>query len=161
MAIAIDLDRLERDVPRDARLAIDTSAVIAYLHGGERASPAASWVFDGCLVTGRNPGLISAISVAELMVGPSKAGASAIATMEGFLRFFADMRIVSLDESVARAAARIRATTGLSLHDAAVVATALEAEATIIVTNDGHWQGALRASSLPIGVCLLREYATA
>ena len=57
MAIAVDIDRLERDIPRDARLAIDASAAIAYLHGGERASPAASWVFDGGIATGRNPPL--------------------------------------------------------------------------------------------------------
>ena len=161
MAIAIDIDRLERDIPRDARLAIDASAAIAYLHGGERASPAASWVFDGCIAIGRNPSLVSALTVAELLVGPAKIGATALATMEGFFRFFAELRVVPLDVPVARTAARIRATTGLALPDAAVVATALEHDADIIVTNDGRWQGALRASSMPVTVCLLADYARA
>ena len=160
MALAVDVDGLERDIPRDARLAVDTSAAIAYLHGGERASPAASWVFDGCMATGRNPAVMSAVSLAELMVGPSRTGASAIATMEGFFRFFADMQVVPLDENVAKAAARIRATTGLALPDAVVVATALEHEAAIIVTNDARWPRALAASSVPIAVCLLGDYAT-
>ena len=82
MAVAVDVDRLDRDIPRDSRIVVDTSAAMAYLHGGERASPAASWVFDGCLATGRNPALMSAVSLAELMVGPAKAGAPAVATME-------------------------------------------------------------------------------
>ena len=160
MALAVDVDGLERDIPRDARLAVDTSAAIAYLHGGERASPAASWVFDGCMATGRNPAVMSAVSLAELMVGPSRTGASAIATMEGFFRFFGEMHVVPLDENVARAAARIRAMSGLALPDAVVVATALEHEAGIIVTNDARWPRALAASSVPIAVCLLGDYAT-
>ena len=155
MAIAIDIDRLDRDIPRDSRIAIDASAAIAYLHGGERASPAASWVFDGCIATGRNPALISALTVAELLVGPAKAGATAIATMEGFFRFFAELRVMPLDGPVARTTASIRAHTGLALPDAAVVATAFEHEAPIIVTNDARWQRALRASALPVEVCVL------
>ena len=158
MAVA-DVDRLERDIPRDRRLMIDTSAAIAYLHGGERASPAAAWVFDGCLATGRNPGLMSALSLAELMVGPAKAGPAAEATMEGFLRFFSSMRIAQYEATTARATARIRASTGLALPDAAVVATALEHDAPIIVTNDARWQAALRTSSTPVTLCLLADYA--
>ncbi len=112
------------------------------------------------MATGRNPAVMSAVSLAELMVGPSRTGASAIATMEGFFRFFAEMHVVPLDENVARAAARIRATTGLALPDAVVVATAIEHEAAIIVTNDARWPRALAASSVPIAVCLLGDYAT-
>lgn len=160
MAVGLDIDRLERDIPRDSRLVIDTSAAIAYLHGGERASPAAAWVFDGCLATGRNAAVLSALSVAELMVGPSKAGAAALGTMEGFLRFFDEMRVAPFGELTARSAAGVRASTGLALPDAAVVATALEHDAALIVTNDARWPAALRASSFPVVVCLLADYAT-
>jgi predicted nucleic acid-binding protein len=159
LAVALDIDKLEADLPRDRRLVIDTSAAIAYLHGGERASPAAAWVFDGCLATGRNPAVMSALSVAELMVGPSKAGAAAMGTMEGFLRFFSGMRVAPFEEATARAAAAVRASTGLSLPDAAVVATALEHDAATIVTNDARWPAALRASSISVVVCLLADYA--
>lgn len=161
MALGLEVDRLDRDLARDARIVIDTSAAIAYLHGGERASPAASWVFDGCLATGRNPGLLSALSLAELMVGPAKAGSTAEATIEGFLRFFDALRIAPFDATTARGAARVRASTGLALPDAAVVATALEHDAPIIVTNDGRWPGAFRASSIQIAVCLLADYVAA
>ncbi len=159
MAIGLDVDRLERDLPRDARIAVDTSAAIAYLHGGERASPAASWVFDGCLGTGRNPGVMSALSVAELLVGPAKAGAAAEATIEGFFRFFSELRIAPFDPAIARVAARIRASTGLALPDAAVVATALDHRAAIIVTNDARWRVAVKASLLPVAVFILNDYA--
>ena len=160
MAVGLDIERLERDIPRDGRLVIDTSAAIAYLHGGERASPAASWVFDGCLATGRNPALMSALSVAALMVGPSKAGAAAMGTIEGFLRFFSEMLVAPFGAVTARSAAAVRASTGLALPDAAVVATALEHDAATIVTNDARWPAALRASAIPVVVCLLADYAT-
>ena len=161
MALGADADRLDRDIPRGSRIVVDTSAAIAYLHGGERASPAASWVFDGWLATGRNPGLMSALSLAELMVGPAKAGTSAVARMEAFLRFFEAMRIAPFAAGTARTAARVRASTGLALPDAAVVATALEHDAGIIVTNDARWPAALRATSIPVTVCLLADYVTA
>lgn len=159
MAVGGNLDRLERDVPRDGRLVIDTSAAIAYLHGRERASAAAAWIFDGCLATGRNPGLMSALSLAELMVGPSRASAAAESTMEGFLRFFDAMRIAPFDATTARTAARIRASSGLALPDAAVVATAVEHDAATVITNDARWPAALRASPVAMTVCLLRDYA--
>ncbi len=158
MALAIDAERLERDIPRDSRIAIDASAAIAYLHGGEQASPVASWVFDGCVATGRNPAVMSALTVAELLVGPSKAGAAALATIEGFFRFFSDIRVVPLEASTARVAARVRASAGLALPDAAVVATALEHDATIIATNDGRWKRGLDASSFRLEVRLIGEY---
>ena len=161
MAVNLDIERLELDVPRDRRIAVDTSAAIAYLHGGERASSAASWVFDGCLGTGRNPGVISALTVAELLVGPSKAGDAAMATLEGFFRFFSELHVAPLDGATARVAARVRASTGLALPDAAVVATALVHDAPIVITNDARWAGALRGSSLPVAVCLLKDYAGA
>lgn len=157
MAVGRIADRLEHEIPPDRRLAIETSAAIAYLHGGERASPAAAWVFDGCLATGRNPAVMSALSVAELMVGPSKAGAPAGATMEGFFRFFAQLEVVPLDASIARTAARLRASSGLALPDAVVVATALAREAAIVVTNDARWASAITMSDLAIEVCLLDE----
>jgi predicted nucleic acid-binding protein len=159
LAIGLDVARLELAVPRDARIVIDTSAAIAYLHGAERASPAAAWIFDGCLATGRNPGVLSALSVAELMVGPAKAGPAALATMEGFFRFFDQLRVAPFDLAVARSAARVRASTGLALPDAAVVATALEHDAASVITNDARWPPALRLSSIPVTVCLLADYA--
>ncbi len=160
MALTLALDRLERDIPRDARLAIDTSAAIAYLHGGERASPAGLWVFDGCLATGRNPGVMCALTVAELLVGPYRSGAAAVATMEGFFRFFEAIEVVPLDTAVARTAAQLRATAGLTLPDAAVVATALERDATMVITNDARWSRALAAASVPVEVRLLDDYVT-
>jgi predicted nucleic acid-binding protein len=159
LALTLDTDRLEREIPRDSRIAVDTSAAIAYLHGGEPASPAASWVFDGCFATGRNPGVISALTVAELLVGPAKAGDAAMATLEGFFRFFSDLHMAPFDGATARVAARVRASTGLALPDAAVVATALAHDAPIVITNDARWPGALRGSSLPVAVCLLADYA--
>ena len=52
-------------------VAVDTSAVIASLHGGEPASAAATWLFDRRIGQAQNSGLISAITMAELLVGPA------------------------------------------------------------------------------------------
>jgi PIN domain nuclease of toxin-antitoxin system len=79
--------------------------------------------------------------------------------MEGFFRSFAELRVMALDLATARTAARLRAQTGLALPDAAVVATALENEAPIVVTNDARWRGALQASSMSTAVCLLADYS--
>ena len=78
---------------------------------------------------------MSALSVAELIVGPSKAGAAALATMEGFLMVFAEMRVAPFGSSppiLPPASGHRRA----ALPDAAVVATALEHDAALIVTID-------------------------
>ena len=156
MAVAIDVDRLERDIPRDSRLAVDASAAIAYLHGGERAESVDVLGIRRLHRDGSQPG-------GDVRAhGRGAAGRSIEGgrrppwrPSRGFLRFFSEIRVVPLDGSTARLAARVRASAGLALPDAAVVATALEHEAPIIVTNDSRWQAALRASAIPIGVCLL------
>ena len=159
MAVGVDYARLERDLPPDARLVLDTSAVIAYLVGDEIASGAATWLFDGRIGQGRNPAILSAVTAAELLVGPFKRGRSAVATAEGFLQFFGEILIAPMDYAVARRCARIRADTGLAIPDAVVLATAMEHEAGIVVTNDRRWVAAAETTPLPVKVCLLASYA--
>ena len=88
MAVGAAYDRLEQFVPMGSRVAVDTSAVIAYLHGGEPASPAATWLFDGRIAQARNSAVISSITVAEILVGPIREGPAAAATADAFLGFY-------------------------------------------------------------------------
>jgi len=133
-------------LPKGASVLLDTSVVLAYLTGTEAVSGLATELVDRCLATGRNPGAISAVTVTELLVRPFRAGPSAVSTVEGFVRHFADLRILDVDYATARAAARIRAAAGLSAPDALIVAAFVVGRIDVLVTNDGSWPDRLGAA---------------
>ena len=81
---------------------------------------------------------ISALTYAEILVGPLRAGGRAVEVVE---RFAAQVRIVDLSPAIARLAAELRATRGLKLPEALIVATGLRLEADVIVTADARWKG--------------------
>ena len=81
---------------------------------------------------------ISALTYAEILVGPLRVGGRAVEVVE---RFAAQVRIVDLSPAIARLAAELRATRGLKLPDAVIVATGLRLEADVIVTADTRWKG--------------------
>ena len=86
----------------------------------------------------RNALAISALTYAEILVGPLRAGGWAVAVVE---RFAAQMRIVDLSPDIARLAAELRAARGLKLPDAVIVATGLRLGADVILTADARWKG--------------------
>lgn len=139
-------------LPGGASVLVDTSVVLAYLAGGEPASSDAEELFDGLVATGRNPALLSAVTVGEILVRPFRAGPAAVAIAEGFLRHFADMQIVSVDFEVAREAARIRASTNLAMPDALIVASARIAGADVVVTGDRSWRTRIDDLALGLGI---------
>lgn len=81
---------------------------------------------------------ISALTYTEILVGPLRAGGQAVEVVE---RFAAQVRIVDLSPAIARLAAELRATRGLKLPDAVIVATGLRLEADVIMTADARWKG--------------------
>lgn len=146
---------LEAAIPAGALLLVDTSAVLAYLTGTESSSPVAARIFDAFVATGRNPAALSMVTVEEILVRPFRRGSAAVATAEGFLRHFAEIRLVDVTYDIAREAARIRAETGLRTPDALIVATALVIEADILVTNDRSWPAAVETLASGLRVHLL------
>jgi predicted nucleic acid-binding protein len=56
-------------------------------------------------------------------------------------RLAAQTRILDVTASIARLAAELRATRGLKLPDAVIVATGLRHEAERILTVDARWRG--------------------
>jgi predicted nucleic acid-binding protein len=86
---------------------------------------------------------ISALTYAEILVGPLRVGGRAVEVVE---RFAAQVRIVDLSPAIARLAAELRATRGLKLPDAVIVATGLRLEADVIVTADARWKGIPRVA---------------
>lgn len=146
---------LERAIPPDTEILLDTSVILAYLNAREAASPAATVVIDDFVRTGRNRATISAVSVAETLVRPFAAGAAAVALLEGFLLHFPNLTIVGVDYEVARQAGRLRALGGLKTPDALVVATALSAGIPIVVANDARWASAIATAAPTITLCHL------
>ena len=63
-----------------------------------------------------------------------------MAIAEGFLRHFADLRIVPIDYQVAREGARIRASTNLPMPDALIIASARAGDADVLITGDRSWR---------------------
>jgi len=144
-------------IPAGAGILVDTSATLAYVTGTESASPAATHIFDAFLATGRNVGYVSMVSVGELLVRPFRAGPAAIATIEGLLRHFAEIRLVNVTYEIAREAARLRAASDLRMPDALIIATALEEKVDVLVTNDRSWPAALTSVAPGLPVCVLSD----
>ena len=151
--------RLEAQVEPGALVLIDSSVVLAYLAGAERTSPLATELLDGFIGSGRNAAALSAVTIGEILVRPFRAGAAAVSTVEGFVRFFGEIRIVDVDVAVGREAARIRAMTGLRMPDALIIASAVVAKADVLVTNDRTWATVLAAAAPGIRLCVLEELA--
>jgi predicted nucleic acid-binding protein len=129
--------------------------VLAYLTGTEPASPDATQLFDGFVATGRNPASLSMVTVQEILVRPFRRGPAAVATAEGFLRHFAEIRLIDVRYEIAREAARIRAATGLKTPDALIIASALIADIDILVTNDRSWSAAVTDLARDLDVLVL------
>ena len=134
---------------------VDTSVVLAYVAGGEPTSTLATLLFDAFTATGRNPTALSAVTVAEILVRPFRAGSPAVATAEGFLRHFGNLRLIDVTYVVAREAARIRAHTDLAMPDALIVASAAVGKVDVLVTNDRSWPGRLERAMPDLPVVVL------
>jgi predicted nucleic acid-binding protein len=115
---------------------LDTSIVIGALNRDDALHEAASQAVRA--ERERHALAISALTYAEILVGPLRAGGRAVGVVE---RFAAQVRIIDLSAAVARLAAELRATRGLKLPDAVIVATGIRVEAAVIVTADARWKG--------------------
>jgi predicted nucleic acid-binding protein len=115
---------------------LDTSIVIAALNRHDALHPAARRAVRA--ERARHALAISAITYAEMLVGPLLAGPDAVAIVE---RLAAQTRILDVSPSIARLAAELRATRGLRLPDAVIVATGLRHQADRILTGDARWKG--------------------
>lgn len=124
-------------------MVLDTSVVLSYLNGTDIFSAAATVLFDELVVTGSHPSTISAITVTETLVRPYRSSPAAALIAETFLAHFANLRVRDVDGAVARAGARLRATSNLRTPDALIVATAIVEEIPIIVACDDQWKAAL------------------
>jgi predicted nucleic acid-binding protein len=119
-----------------ALVVLDASVLIAFLDPGDRLhEPAVQ-----ALAAHQHDELVIPASVhAEILVGPYRSGAKAVAEVESFLSDFS-VRTEPANDVIARAAARLRSgSKSLRLPDALVLATAAELGADEVLTGDASW----------------------
>jgi predicted nucleic acid-binding protein len=128
----------------------------AYLDGTERTSTLAVALLDGLVRSGRNPAVVSMVSVMETLIRPLRRLPAAHATVLAFYRDVPNLAAAPVDLDVAAEAANLRVAFGLAPPDALVAATGLAAGVAYLVTNDRAWAARLaplreRAAVLVLG----------
>lgn len=117
---------------------LDAGVIIGFLDGNDAHHPAALQAMrDARDRTDRL--VIPASAFAEMLVGPSRKGAKAVASVRALVQRV-PLDVHPLDENIALAAAALRAHHGsLKLPDALVIATADHLNADHLVTTDRRW----------------------
>ena len=117
-------------------VALDTAVFIYFIEEDERFLPVVEQVFE-VIDSGSLPAVTSTMTLLETLVGPIRAGNHQLAeAYESLLSRSRGLYLIDLDRLVIRLAAKIRALAGLKTPDALQVATALQAECTVFLTND-------------------------
>jgi predicted nucleic acid-binding protein len=134
-------------LPEGSLVAIDTAPLIYWLEEHPRWASAYAGLFEG-IAAGRWRGLISTITLAEVVTGPLQQGREQLAERyEASLSDPANLTLVSLTPAIAMGAARLRARYRLRLADAVQLATALHSGAAALVSHDQAFAG---CSDLPV-----------
>ena len=128
-----------------ALVVVDASVVIGFLDPDDALHEAAV----RALTEHQHDELVVPASVyAEILVGPYRKGAQAVAEVEAFLEDFA-VKIEAITPAIARAAARLRGgSKSVRLPDALVLATADEVGADRVLTGDDSWARISRGVTL-------------
>ena len=153
----LSLESLAAAIPDGDRVLLDTTALAAYLDGSEETHDVARHV-EGVVAPGRNPAVISMITVMELLVRPLRASPPGHHTLLAFLRNHPNLEALPVDLQVAQDAAFLRAAHRLSPPDALVVGTGLAAQVGHLVTNDRKWSTKLDAIGDRVRVVLLSDH---
>jgi len=112
-----------------------------HLSDHPRYAPLTSIVLEA-IESGTVAGLTTTITLAELLTVPAQSdNRQAIQEYELYLAHFPNLRILPLDNTLAREAAQVRVATRLRMPDAIQIAAARLSGADCIVTNDRRWVG--------------------
>lgn len=118
---------------------LDTQAFIYYIEENPRYLPLVEPVFRA-MDSGQIEGVTSAITLVEVLVVPYRSGDAPLGERyESILTRGRGLRMFDLTRPLLRAAAQLRAGTGIKTPDALQVAAALSARCTALVTNDDRW----------------------
>jgi predicted nucleic acid-binding protein len=144
--------RLRKDLNEHKVIGVDTGIFIKHFQGGDD-SELTSVVLDE-IQGGSARGIVSSISLSELMVRPLEAGEDDLADLYRVLiHEMPNLETVSVDPRIASRAAEIRAASKMRSNESLLLATAQESGATAFVTSD---PGLKKATG--IKVMVLDEY---
>jgi predicted nucleic acid-binding protein len=148
---------LDAAIAPGADLLLDTTALIAYLEGGQSVSAVTGHIMDVYVKSGRNRALVPTMAAMELLVKPVVHGADA--NVLAFLTNTPNLEVVDIDLSIAHEAAKLRAHRGFRPPDALIVATGIMTRADFLVTNDVAWKKKFIDVASPI-VVLLADFSS-
>jgi predicted nucleic acid-binding protein len=146
-------------IARGDRLLVDTTTFVAHVTGDEPVSPAATEVIESFIAGGRNEGVISTVSIGELLVRPHRIGGTAPRVVVDVIWNLEGLTVRSVDDLVAIEAARARAATGMRMSDAFILATGVLTSCGVLVTNDRQMASGARVAVPEMRVVLLSEVA--
>lgn len=120
-------------------VALDTAPLIYFIEENSAFLPVVLPFFDA-LNRGQLRAVTSVLTIIEVLVQPlRKQNAQVAQHYREVLLNTEAIRVVPVSVGVAEGAARVRAIHGLRVPDAIQVATAIEAGAAAILTNDAAW----------------------
>ena len=136
----MELTRLHAFLHHNRRLALDTSVFIYQLE----AHPRYAIVTDHIFAWLERPGhyaVTSTITMTELLVQPYRdSGEHRVNEFYALLSTYPNLEWIAPDLQIADIAARLRAKHRLRTPDALQAATAIQAQATGLITNDAAFQ---------------------
>lgn len=150
-------DMLEKAIAPGDRLLLDTAVLISYFSGGDRWADAAKAVVEGLVRTGRNPAVVSALTVMESLVGPMRRVPPGHFTALDFYAHWPNLSVLPIDLAVAQEGASIRAQHGFPTPDALVIGTGIVGGVSWLVTGDQRWRQRLASLSSRVRVCYLGD----
>src|SRR5712692_4410224 len=117
---------------------VDASVILGVLDPGDSHHASATRALKKARATGDDI-ILPASALAEVLVGASRLGASAVRTTEAFVDTIVD-EVHPIDRSVARSAAAYRSShRSLRLPDAFVLAVGATTNADTVLTADSGW----------------------
>jgi predicted nucleic acid-binding protein len=150
---------LERAIPAGDRILLDSSTLLAHFQDGEPVSPIAAHVIENFVRSGRNPAVVSMVTVMEVLVRPLRVGpGEPYRHVMDFLTRFPNLVPLAIDLPVAQEAASLRATYRFSPPDALAIATGIVGQVGHLVTNDRDWLPKLQSLAARVAVCTLASH---
>lgn len=120
-------------------VALDTAAFIYFIEEHPRYLPVVEPVFQA-IDAGDLEAVTSALTLLEVLALPYRENDTALAQRyEAILTRGRGLRLVELSSPQLRAAAQLRAATGMKTPDALQVTAALGTGCTALLTNDDRW----------------------
>ncbi len=127
--------KLKKDLAEHSVIGIDTGVFIRHFQGGDPSELTSTVLRE--VQDGSTAGIVSSISLGELMVKPLQAGEDDLADLYRVLiHEMPNLHTVSVDPQIASRAAEIRASQKVGATNSLVLATAIRSGATAFVTSE-------------------------